>query len=403
MPSISERPEAPTAIQTHLAASFVSLELSRSIWLITSLSPASGEKMSKHSVRAGDVAALLARFSELKRKASERTGKSFPIVVIQEAGLDGFWLHRVLQSEGVESHVVDPASIATSRRRRRAKTDKIDGEALLRALLAYKRGEPRVCAMVKAPTPEEEDRRRLGRERKVLIAERVKHVNRVKGLLFSQGICGYEPLRRDRRQRLDELTTGDGRPLPVHLKTQISRELDRLELLLDQIRRAEAERDALLDAQQAAAPAPTGRMLLQLRGIGAEFAASLWLEALFRHFDNRRQLASHAGLGADALAKRLSRSRAGCFQGRESAIANQPNPACLALAAPSAAIGADSVVQRTGQRQRWSFQEVDHRRARAQAAGGVMEICHRRRRHRRSRDEGRLTIDAQQIIKSPRT
>ena len=158
MPSVSERPEAPTAIQTHLAASFVSLELSRSIWLITSLSPASGEKMSKHSVRAGDVAALLARFSELKRKASERTGKSFPVVVIQEAGLDGFWLHRVLQSEGVESHAVDPSSIATSRRRRLAKTDRIDGEALLRALLAYKRGEPRVCAMVKAPTPEEEDR-----------------------------------------------------------------------------------------------------------------------------------------------------------------------------------------------------------------------------------------------------
>ena len=264
MPSVSERPEAPTAIQTHLAASFVSLELSRSIWLITSLSPASGEKMSKHSVRAGDVAALLARFSELKRKASERTGKSFPIVVIQEAGLDGFWLHRVLQS---------------------------DGEALLRALLAYKRGEPRVCAMVKAPTPEEEDRRRLCRERKVLIAERVKHVNRVKGLLFSQGISGYEPLRRDRRQRLDELTTGDGRPLPVHLKTQIRRELDRLELLLDQIKEAEAERDALL-----AAPTPAGRMLLEFKGIGAELAAVLWLEALFRHFDNRRQLASYAGL-----------------------------------------------------------------------------------------------------------
>jgi transposase len=296
MPSVADRIDAPTANQTDLAAIFISLELSRSIWLMTSLSPGGGQKMSKRSVPAGDVAALLARFSELKRKASERTRNSFPIVVIQEAGLDGFWLHRVLQSEGVESHVVDPASIATSRRRRRAKTDKIDGEALLRALLAYKRGEPRVCAMVKAPTPDEEDRRRVGRERKVLIAERVKHVNRVKGLLFSQGICGYEPLRRDRRQRLDELTTGDGRPLPVHLKTQISRELDRLELLLDQIKRAEAERDALLVAQQAAAPGPTGRMLLQLRGIGGEFAASLWLEALFRHFDNRRQLASYAGL-----------------------------------------------------------------------------------------------------------
>ena len=291
-----DRPEAPTAIRTDIGAIFVSMELSRSTWLITSLSPGGGEKMSKHSVPAGDIAALLARFSELKQKALARTGKSFPIVTIQEAGLDGFWLHRVLQSEGIESHVVDPASIATSRRQRRAKTDRIDGEALLRALLAFKRGEPRVCAMVRAPTPEEEDRRRLCRERKVLIAERVKHVNRVKGLLFSQGVSGYEPLRRDRRQRLDELTTGDGRPLPTHLKTQISRELDRLELLLDQIKAAEAERDALLAAQQAATPAPAGRMLLDLKGIGPEFAANLWLEGLFRHFDNRRQLASYAGL-----------------------------------------------------------------------------------------------------------
>jgi transposase len=296
MSTTADRAEAPTAIQTNLAAVFASLELSRSVWLITSLAPGGGEKMSKHSVRAGDIASLLARFTELKQKALARTGKSFPIVVIQEAGLDGFWVHRVLQSEQIESHVVDPASIATSRRRRRAKTDKIDGEALLRALLAYKRGEPRVCAMVKAPTPEEEDHRRLCRERKVLIAERVEHVNRIKGLLFSQGVSGYEPLRRNRRRRLDELTTGDGRPLPTHLRTQISRELDRLELVLDQIKLAEAERDALLAAQQTAAPASAGRMLLDFKGIGAEFAAALWLEGLFRHFNNRRQLASYAGL-----------------------------------------------------------------------------------------------------------
>jgi transposase len=293
--SFDHHHEAPTAIQNHLAAIFISLELSRSVWLITSLSPGFGEKMSKHSVPAGDVAALLARFSELKRKASERTGKSFPIIVIQEAGLDGFWLHRVLQSEGVESHVVDPASIATSRRRRRAKTDRIDGEALLRALLAHKRGEPRVCAMVKAPTPEEEDRRRLCRERKVLIAERVKHVNRVKGLLFSQGVSGYEPLRRDRRKRLDSLQTGDGRPLPDHLKAQILRELDRLELLLEQIKAVEAERDALLVEQKLATPAPAA-MLRDLKGVGPEFAAILWSEGLFRHFDNRRQVAAYAGL-----------------------------------------------------------------------------------------------------------
>ena len=295
MPTEADRAETPTAIQTHFAAIFISLEVSRSVWLITALTPG-GEKMSKYSVRAGDVAALLSRFSDLKQKALARTGKSFPIVTIQEAGLDGFWVHRALEQEGIESHVVDPASIATSRRRRRAKTDRIDGEALLRALLAHKRGEPRVCAMVKAPTPEEEDRRRLCRERKVLIAERVEHVNRIKGLLFAQGISDYEPLRRDRRQRLEVLTTGDGRPLPTHLKTQISRELDRLELLLNQIKLTEAERDALLAAQQTTSLAPAGRMLLDFKGIGAEFAAVLWLEGLFRQFDNRRQLAAYAGL-----------------------------------------------------------------------------------------------------------
>jgi transposase len=291
----ADRPQVPTAIRTDLGAIFVSLELSRSTWLITSLSPGGGEKMSKHSMRGGDVAALLARFAQLREKAQARTGQRFPIIVIQEAGLDGFWIDRMLQEEGIESHVVDPASIATSRRRRRAKTDKIDGESLVRALLAYKRGEPRVCAMVKVPKPEEEDRRRLCRERKTLTAERVSHVNRVKGLLFSQGITGYEPRRRDRRERLEELQTGDGRPLPEHLKAQIRRELDRLELLLEQIKAVEAERDVLLAAEQAVTPAPAA-MLLDIKGIGPEFAAILWSEGLFRHFDNRRQVAAYAGL-----------------------------------------------------------------------------------------------------------
>jgi transposase len=294
---VAHQPEAPGTIRSDLGAIFVSLELSRSTWLITSLSPCAGEKMSKHGVAAGDIGALLARFSEFKQKAFARTGKFFPIIVIQEAGLDGFWIHRVLQSEGIESHVVDPASIATSRRRRRAKTDRIDGEALLRALLAYKRGEPRVCAMVKAPTPEEEDRRRLSRERKTLIGERVEHVNRIKGLLFCQGVSDYEPLRRDRRQRLDELKTGDGRALPDHLKAQISRELDRLELLLEQIKAVEAGQNTLFAAAKAEAPTPAPvTMLLDIKGIGPEFAAILWMEAFFRSFANRKQIAAYAGL-----------------------------------------------------------------------------------------------------------
>ena len=150
---VADHSSGNTAIRTDLRAIFVSMELSRSNWMITSLSPGGGEKMSKHVVRSGDVAGLLGRFSQLKHKARNRTGQVPPLIVIQEAGLDGFWLHRVLQNEGIETHVVDPASIATSRRRRRAKTDRIDGEALVRALLAYKRGEPRVCAMVRAPPP----------------------------------------------------------------------------------------------------------------------------------------------------------------------------------------------------------------------------------------------------------
>ena len=119
-------------------------------------------------------------------------------VVCESTILDGFWIHRVLQSEGNREPCRRPRLDPVSRRRRRAKTDKIDGEALVRTLLAYKRGEPRVCAMVKAPTPEEEDQRRICRERKTLIAERVQHVNRIKGLLFAQGVGDYEPLRRDR-------------------------------------------------------------------------------------------------------------------------------------------------------------------------------------------------------------
>src|SRR5437763_11595644 len=243
--------EDPTAIQADLGAIFVSLELSRSTWLITSLSPGNGEKISKHAVSGGDITGVLTRLSQLREKAKRRTGRFVPIIVIQEAGLDGFWIHRVLESEGIESHIVDAASIATSRRRRRAKTDRIDGEALVRALLAYKRGEPRVCAMVRVPTPEEEDRRRVSRERKTLTAERVAHVNRIKGLLFLQGV-EYEPLHRNRRARLEELQTRDGRSLPEHLKRQIERELDRLELLLEQIKAIEADRDAMLASAKAA-------------------------------------------------------------------------------------------------------------------------------------------------------
>src|SRR3954447_21040783 len=251
MPDLATQSKAAIAVRTNVCAIFVSLELSRSTWLITSLSPGGGEKMSKYSVPAGDIDGLFRRFGDLQERARVRTGQSFAVVTIQEAGLDGFWIHRLLERKGIESWVVDPASILTSRRRRRAKTDRIDGETLVRTLLAHKRGEPRVCAMVHAPTPEDEDRRRLCRERKVLTAERIAHVNRIKGLLFSQGIRDYEPLRRDRRARLEELRTGDGRCLPVHPKAQISRELNRLEIILVQLKAAGFTHQTALRAKPA--------------------------------------------------------------------------------------------------------------------------------------------------------
>src|SRR5215831_5884063 len=127
--------------QPHAATIFVSLELSRSTWLVTSLAPG-GEKMSKHTVAGGDSRALLELLARLKTKAEQKSKRPVKIVSIQEAGFEGFWVHRLLTQQDIESHIVDPASVAVCRRRRRTKTDAIDGETLLRSLMAWKRGEP---------------------------------------------------------------------------------------------------------------------------------------------------------------------------------------------------------------------------------------------------------------------
>jgi transposase len=284
--SCTAHPSQPPTARPASASIFASLELSRSRWLVTVITPDS-DKMSKYSVQGGDGGALLGLLARLRARAER-------LVTIQEAGFDGFWIHRLLQANGIESHVVEAASIAVPRRHRRAKTDAIDGEALLRTLLAFKRGEPRVCSMLVAPSPEAEDRRRISRERRTLIKERIGHINRIKGLLAAQGIGDYEPMRPDCRARLEDLRTGDGRPLPPRLTAEIGRELERLDLVRRQIAAVEAARAALVQ-EEAPAPSPAG-LLMRLRGIGPEFATVLWLEGLFRHFKNRRQLAAYAGL-----------------------------------------------------------------------------------------------------------
>jgi transposase len=391
MHGVAAQSEAAIAIRTDLCAIFVSLELSRSTWLLTSLSPGAGEKMSKHSVSAGDTEGLLSRFVELQQKARTRTGRMFSIITIQEAGLDGFWIHRLLQGEGIESWVVDPASVLTSRRRRRAKTDKIDGETLVRTLLAYKRGEPRVCAMVKAPTPEEEDRRRICRERKTLTAERIMHVNRIKGLLFAQGIGDYEPLRRNRRERLEELGTGDGRPLPAHLKAQISRELDRLEIILVQLKAIGSERDAMLEPAEEGSPTPAS-LLAQLKGIGPEFATVLWSEGLFRSFNNRRQVAAYAGL-TPTLAKRIGRSRTRSIQGWQSTLANDNDSIGMALVATPAGFFTQRLVPRACPAQWRPWQKVSDRSNGAKAARRLMEVRSPRGLNRWCEDQSRRLTD----------
>lgn len=292
---------APTTTRPDDTTLFVALELSRKSWLVATNAPGE-EKVSKRTVAAGDGRGLLDLLKGLLEKAERRIGKPVTVVVIQEAGLDGFWLHRLLEANGLDSRIVDAASIAVDRRQRRRKTDALDAEALLRSLMAWARGERRVCSMVRPPSPAEEDRRRLSREREALVKERIQHTNRIRGLLAAQGIFDFVPLRPDHRTRLDDLTTGDGRPLPPRLKEEITRQLARLDAVVRDLDTVEAERNALYGVKSAApteatamAP-PDAAVLVKLRGIGPEFASILCLELLFRSFSNRREVAAYAGL-----------------------------------------------------------------------------------------------------------
>jgi len=302
-----------SAAHAHDTALFVALELSRSTWLIGSSTPGS-ERISKHQVRAADTTALLVLLKRLKARAERSCGTTVRVISIHEAGLDGFWVHRFLEANGVESHVVDAASIAVNRRSRRAKTDRIDVEKLLDTLIEWARGGRRACSMVRPPSPAEEDERRLTREREALVIERTRHVNRIKGLLATQGVFGFEPMRKSHRRQLEHLHAWDGQTLPPRLKAELARELNRLELVISQVAAVEGERDRALKAQQHPAPSisapeatasasaqPTatehaGRLLLRLRSIGPEFASVLSSEAFYRNFSNRREVAGYAGL-----------------------------------------------------------------------------------------------------------
>ncbi len=303
------------------ATLFAALELSLSSWVLVASAPGE-DKASKHGLAACDGPGLLALLRRLQERAERRCGRPVAVVVMQEAGRDGFWVHRLLEAQGVRSLVVDPSSIAVNRRSRRAKTDRIDAEAMLRTLMAWSRGERQVCAMVRPPSREAEDARRLTREREALLAERIRHANRIKGLLATQGVFGFEPTRRDRRIRLAELRTPEGAALPPRLLAEVGRQLNRLELAMQQLAAVEAVRDAAFAAERTVTPACVaagtekrkgaagrkdasaalpcgdgpGARLLRLKGVGPETASVLAGEAFFRDFRNRREVASYAGL-----------------------------------------------------------------------------------------------------------
>src|SRR3954447_4181674 len=278
------------------AAVFVAMELSKSAWLLAAQGSPSG-KASSHRLEGGDIAGLLVLLRRLQAREQQACGRPVQIILGYEAGYDGFWLQRRLSSEGIPCCVMDPGSLQVDRRARRAKTDCLDAAMLLRALMAWWRGDRAACHIVQVPSVEREDARRTHRERQRLIAERVQHVNRMKGLLATQGIYDYRPLRRDRWEGLEDLPTGDGRELPPRLRREIEREFKRLELVLEQIAATEAERDAAVAAPTADdADAAMVARLAKLGGIGPELATVLVREALYRPFTNRKEVAAYAGL-----------------------------------------------------------------------------------------------------------
>lgn len=285
-----------TAANSSPTVLLAAIELSKSKWRVATTEPGSS-KVSHHCLPGGDAAGLLTLLRRLQERAVARLGCPVRPVTTMEAGFDGFWLHRFLVGHGVDSHVVDPASVLVNRRARRVKTDRSDAQSLLRALAAHLRGEGHACTMVRVPSVEAEDLRRQVRERDRLVGERNQHANRIKALLFGQGIQNFNPRRPGAAEQLACLHTGDGRLLPPCLLAELRREIDRLALVERHLGEVEAERDALVE-QGASQGSAEARILTlsKLKGVGRTAAAVLVREVFHRDFANRRQVASFLGL-----------------------------------------------------------------------------------------------------------
>ena len=272
----------------------IAIELSVSSWLVAARLP-DADKSRLHRLEGGDAAALLAHIAELRPRASVKLGGTVNVACCFEAGRDGFWLYRLLTAHGIAAYVLEPTSILVNRRARRAKTDRLDAEGMLRVLVTWLGGDHQVCSMVRVPTPDEEDAKRPHREREHLVQEKLRIENRIEALLFTQGIRGRPSLRSWDRD-MAELRTGDGRALPPLLRAEIDRLRRRFVLVLELIRELEAERAQALAAAADDAMARKIIALQRIRGIGENFAAVLVREVFYRCFANRRRLASYVGI-----------------------------------------------------------------------------------------------------------
>jgi transposase len=295
------------------ATLILAVETSSKSWVVAAQVPGLGQVKAKRTI-APQGAALVAAIEGYRQRAGGCGRTVARVIVIYEAGYGGFWLARWLLARGIEVHVVQPSSVPVERTRRRAKSDKIDADLLLRTLLAWLRGEPRVCSMVPIPAEADEDARRPAREREDLLRERIILTNRIGALLATLGIGallatlgigallatlgidGYDPLRRDRRARLTTLRTALDQPLPAHAHAKIVRSLDRLELVMVQIAALERQRDAVLTQEARDATVRMIQALALLRGIAAQGASMLVHEAFVRSFANGKALGSYAGL-----------------------------------------------------------------------------------------------------------
>jgi transposase len=270
------------------------IEMSRSSWLVAGVIPGvDRHPLKKLEPDEEGLLRLLRRWQDEATRAGRTISR---IAVAFEAGRDGFWLARWLRARGIEAYVIHPASIPVSREHRRAKTDRLDTELLKRAFLGWLRGEPNHCSMAAVPTLEQEDAKRPNREREVLVGERTRIVNRMKGTLARLGIRAFNPTLRRAPERLETLRTPEGATLPPNTRAELQRDMARLRFVAEQIRAIEAARAERLEQAPETGPNAMIRLLARVVGVGIETADMLVQEVLSRNLRDRRAVARSAGL-----------------------------------------------------------------------------------------------------------